>query len=153
MVLVIYLLATLAAVSPYYLEYYNEFVGPKQAYDARLFGLGQAGGGIDAAASYLNEKAAPNSSVQLFVRPKHVVPPLRPDLQEINQFVPKFLSSMGDNENWDMTSVLPQADYLVENIHFRLYMNESFHTVLGQYTLVHTVEVQGAPLAWVYKRG
>jgi len=148
-----YLAVSSASVHPYYLDYYNELAGGAgNVYNNHMFAVGQWGEGIDAAARWVYTNAEPGSTVQFFVMPRHVIPPIRADLTDITPFTPKYVSGT-DNLNWDMTNVTAQADYVVENTFFRLYMNESFHDdIASRYTLIHTVEVQGAPLAWVYER-
>ncbi|MBM3304012.1 MAG: hypothetical protein FJY76_02855, partial [Candidatus Aenigmarchaeota archaeon] len=152
----VYLLAVDVSVHPYYLDYYNELVGgPGNVYNNHMFAIGQWGEGIGEAAFWLNSNAKPNSTVQYFVQPRHAVPfpsRMRADLTDITPFIPKYISGT-ENINWDMTNVTPEADYLVENTFFRLYMNESFHAdIAGSYELIKTIDVQGAPLAWVYTR-
>lgn len=151
------LIAADIAVHPYYLDYYNEFVGgPANAYERNLFTVGRWGEGIGEAAFYVYGHAEAGASVQFFVMPRHAIPPLqlhRDDLTEITPFIPKYLSAINDNENWDLTNVTAEADYVVENTYFRLYMNESFSELIaGDYGLNHVVDVQGAPLAWIYRR-
>ncbi|MBU0953707.1 MAG: glycosyltransferase family 39 protein [Nanoarchaeota archaeon] len=150
----IYIIITLIFIHPHYLDYYNEFVGgPANVYENNLFVIGRSGEGIGQAVFYLNNVAEKESSVQLFVMPRHVIPPLREDLNDLTPFKPKYLSDTGDNENWYMTSVPPEADYLVENTFFRRYLNTTFHEVIEEnYDLIHTVEIQGAPLAWIYEK-
>ncbi len=152
-VVVAYLLVIAAFIHPYYLDYYNEAVGgPAGVYENKRFAIGQWGEGIDTATYWVNEHAPQNASVQLYVMPRHVIPPLRDDLQDLTPFIPKYLSGT-ENLNWYMTNVTPQADYLVENTFFRWYLNESFHNLIADdYTLIHSVDVQGAPLAWIYHR-
>lgn len=152
-VVIAYLVSVAASVHPYYLDYYNEIVGgPGNVYEKHMFAIGQWGEGIDEAAYWLNANARGNSSVQLFVMPRHVIPRLRSDMMDLTPFIPKYVSGT-DNINWDLTNTTAEADYVVENVFFRLYMNESFHGLIaGEYALIKTVDVQGAPLAWVYER-
>ncbi len=148
-----YLVAIVVSVHPFYLDYYNELVGgPQNVYNNKMFAIGQWGEGIDAAAYWLNSNAQPNTSVQFFVMPRHVIPPIRDDITDLTPFIPKYISGT-DNINWDMTNVSAEAGYVVENTFFRIYLNESFHELIaGDYKLVKTIDVQGAPLAWIYKR-
>ncbi len=148
-----YLAAVSASAHPYYLDYYNEAVGgPSNVYGTRIFSIGGLGEGIGEAVSWLNNNAENGSAVQLYVQPRHVIPPLREDLDDITPFVPKYLSG-AENINWDMSNVEIEADYLVENVFFRWYMNESWHVYVERdYRVVHVVSAQGAPLAWVYKK-
>lgn len=148
-----YLVLILISFHPYYLDYYNELVGgPKNVYENHMFAVGQWGEGIDGAAFWINDNAASNSTVQFFVMPRHVIPPIRDDITDLKPFIPKYISGT-DNINWDMTNVTARADYVVENTFFRVYMNQSFHELIaGDYELVKTIDVQGAPLAWIYKR-
>ncbi len=149
---VVYLAATAASIHPYYLDYYSEVVGgPANVYHYKLFALGQWGEGIDEAAFWVNGHAKPNASVQFFVMPRHTIPKPRPDLRDLTPYVPRFRSATGEMQNWDLTNTTAEADYLVENLFFRWYMNESFHARISQeYSLLYTVSVQSAPIAWVY---
>ncbi len=151
-----YLIATAYLMHPYYLDYYNEAVGgPKNVYENRLFAFGSLGEGISEAADYLNENK--NGTIQFYVMPRHVIP--THNLQEINSYVPDYLIENGiventtDNNIWIMRGIVPVADYLVENTNYRWYIDPGFHQAISNdYKLIHTVEVQGAPLAWIYEK-
>ncbi len=149
----IYLVSIASAVDPYYLDYYNELAGgPKNVYDNKMFALAYMGEGIDAATYWVNEHAEFNSTVQLFVMPRHVIPPLRGDINDLTPFIPNYISGKG-NINWYMNDTKPEAEYLVENLFYRWYEDPAFLQKLGtNYKEVYSVDVMGAPIAWVYKR-
>lgn len=149
-----YLIVSLVLIHPYYLDYYNEFTGgPKNVYENNLFVVGRWGEGIGEASYYVYDIAEENATVQFFVMPRHAIPPLRENLIDLTPFVPKYISEKEQNENWDLTGVTAKAEYIVENTYFRVYMNVTFNKLISNdYDLIHTVEAQGAPLAWIYKR-
>jgi len=150
----IYMAVTVISIHPFYLDYYSESVGgPENVYNNKLFAIGQWGDGIGTAAYWLNENADADSTVQFFVMPRHVIPPIRTDIEDLTPFVPKYLSETEENENWVMTDVKPEAKYIVENTYFRFYLNTTFHELISNdYTLIHTVKAEGAPLVWIYER-
>lgn len=149
LIISIYLAINLAAVHPYYIDYYNELVGgPNNVYENKLFLFGFWGEGIGEATDYLNENT--EGSVQFFIMPRHVIPDT--ELTDLTPFVPKYLSDTGEAQNMDMANVLPEANYIVENTYFRWYMNSTFNEFIAQdYELIHTVKVADAPLVWIYK--
>ncbi|MFH1364903.1 MAG: glycosyltransferase family 39 protein, partial [Candidatus Aenigmatarchaeota archaeon] len=151
---VMYLIATAVAVHPFYLDYYNEAVGgPENVYENNMFAIGQWGQGIGTATFWLNDNAKEDSTVQFYVMPRHVIPPIREDITDLTPFIPKYLSDIDENEKWVMTDVEPEAQYLVENTYFRLYLNTTFHDIISKdYDLIYMLKVEGAPLAWIYEK-
>jgi len=151
---IVYLIIIAILVHPFYIDYYNEAVGgPKNVYENNLFAIGQWGEGIGDGAKYVYSVAEEGSSVQFFVMPRHVIPPLREDMIDATPYIPKYMSDTGEHQNWYMTDVIAEADYIVENTFFRIHLNETFHELIqNDYELIRIVEVQGAPLAWVYKK-
>jgi hypothetical protein len=146
------LIATAAAVHPYYLDYYNEIAGgPHNVYKNRLFAFGGLGEGISAAADYVNTNAPHDATVQFFVMPRHVVQPLRSDITDLNPYIPSYVS--GAEAEVFMNSTEPTADYIVENVWYKWYEDPSLDNKLADgYRLASTADVAGAPLAWVYAK-
>lgn len=153
-IILIYLAINAAFVHPYYLDYFNELSGgPRNVYENNLFLFGFWGEGIGQAAFYVYDVAEQDTTVQFYVMPRHVIPTLREDMTDLTPHVPSYLSETGEHENWIMTDVIPEADYLVESAHFRLHMNTTFNKLIqDQYDIIHIIEVESAPLAWIYKK-
>jgi len=148
-----YLAASAMAVHPYYIDYYNELTGgPKNVYDNRMFAMGFWGEGTSEAAYWVSGNAANGSTVQFFVLPRHDVPPT--NVTELDRYYLDYLVENGvvaSSGPWLMNETAPSADYLVENVMYRWYVDPGFHDeITDKYRLLHTVEVGGAPLAWVY---
>lgn len=113
---------------PYYLDYYNELVGPRRAYERRLFEVGWWCEGLQPAMAAVNRLAPPRATV-LVDRPGFCahIRGLRPDLRAVPDL----------NE-------LPE--FVVRNY---LYQGR---TPSAEYVRVHVEQVMGAPLADVWRR-
>jgi hypothetical protein len=159
-VLLLYALFVAASSHPYYVDYYNAFAGgPSGVYASKMLTLNTQGEGTDAAVEWVNGNAAPGSTVQLFIMPRHVVPPLKQDLMELDKYVPEYLVDNGivppdTRVIWYMNETVPRADYIVTNLFYRWYVNDPrLKTELeSNYVLAHEVNFQGVPLARVYER-
>ena len=128
-----YFFIMLLRIAPYYLDYFNFFVGGAQGvYEHRLFSLSWWGEGQKEAAVYLSQHANYGSKVGLFVTPLYVIPPVRGLIFDVYKPGVKY-------------------DYLVVNF---LHLSElEFNTKEWQnkYDLVYFVNADGAQIVQVYK--
>jgi hypothetical protein len=75
---VMYLLAVLSNITPYYIDYFNSFVGgPKKVYEKQLFQMGWWGEGIKEATNYLDSHAGKGSTVGFAAEPAASIPPVK----------------------------------------------------------------------------
>lgn len=128
---VIYLGVTLVRVHPYFLDYYGEHVGgPGEVWRRGWFETAWWGEGVDRAVAHVNANAAPNARVfRNCIAPVHVAW-FREDLWQ------------------HMTQSPATADWLV------VYAPRTQRCPIPpDARRVFTVEVQGAVLAEVYRRG
>lgn len=139
---VVYLIVTLASVSPYYLDYYNVLAGgPANVYEHNFFEFGWWGEGIYESIQYVDHDALPGEPAFVACKPEHLVKIyLDNDDSNAAYSVPKSR----------LTILFPgSADYVITNT-LTDESNLSFDR--PGYRLVHMSQVQGAPLAEVYKR-
>lgn len=120
-------------ISPYYLDYYNNFVGgTKNVYEKKLAQIGWWGEGSLEAVRYANKNFPQNSKVCLDIIPRHVVAKFRKDIKVD-------------------ADCLYDKDYLIINNMYRQ------QTRIGQiepwHTLIYEVKVNGAVLVEIYKVG
>jgi 4-amino-4-deoxy-L-arabinose transferase-like glycosyltransferase len=134
---IIYLLYSLASVQPYYLDYYNSLAGgPAGVHDNRLFEFGWWGEGVYESIMYLDNNAAPGSTVLVATKPN------------------QMLKYYGKN----LTYIYPDTDYFYANgedyIVVNHYTEEYAHLYHDEsgYKLVHETTVQGAPLVKVFQK-
>jgi len=134
LVVVFYLFFTIGKISPYYLDYFNEFSGgTKNVYDKELFQLGWWGQGIREAAIYIEKNSKASSSVGLAVSP-------------IESF-PKF-----NKLNFERYEMGENYDYVLVGYYDRTRLGfDDFH-VKKNYNLVYSVDADGAEIIKVYKR-
>jgi hypothetical protein len=148
-VTLVYLAASMASVHPFYIDYYNELSGgPLNVYDNKMFRIGAAGEGLDYAVDYINANAPINSSVEFHAAPLHVIRGLRPDIAQANPFFVEGQPSRASNFTPDYS--FHDSDYIIENVYYKWYVNQSFSPEAMGYRLDYTVAAEGAPLAWVY---
>lgn len=129
-VLIVYLAVCAIRVHPYYLDYYGEHVGgPRGVADDRSFEIAWWGEGVADAVAYINTHAAPGARVfKRCVEPSHLTW-LRGDLWATE-------ARRADRADW----------MLVYQPSWKRCQ------VPASMQLVHEVNVQGAPLARVYRR-
>lgn len=131
--LILYSLAILFKLTPYYLDYFNIAVGGnKNVYEKGLFQFGWWGQGLREAGYYLRNNASKASTVGLAVSPVHVFPDL-----------PEFKVSQYNPQN--------RYDYVVVSYFHVLREGFDDGKIKTNYRLIYTVRVDGADLVWIYK--
>lgn len=123
-----YLIFVDVKIHPYYIDYYNEFVGgPQKVYDNKWFQVGWWGEGLEEATGWLNKNAPKQAKIYYNVIPYHTTGILRNDLIRT-----------ADN-----------PDFIVINPNSQWYQNAQ---VADNYQLVYSVRADHAPIAQVYKK-
>lgn len=148
-----YMIMTLAAVHPFYITYYNEIVGgPGNVYDGKIMVVGFQGEGIHEAVEYVNSVAPEDSTIEFHSVPVHVTGNLREDVIDVNPPTDKEYLRLSEIREPD--SEVHGADFVVENTNFRWYYDAGLSENLASsgYVLDKTIEVNGAELAWVYRK-
>lgn len=131
-VLLVLMILELSSVFPYYLDYYNQFVGGapgalKQKYDISWWGEGQREVGY-----WINDNLPEGATVGLLVTPKYVFPQLRRDLK-----------------NMGYINVKTDADYLVVSRYNTGDLTKEF---LQKHNVIYKATVQSVPLVFLYKK-
>ncbi|MBI2621725.1 MAG: glycosyltransferase [Candidatus Levybacteria bacterium] len=131
---VIYLFVSLWQIKPYYLDYFNEFVGGTgTVYKYNLFQTGWWGQGEREAGIYLKNIAPKGSTVGLALSPEHTFP--RFDSLRYFEWSP--------NEKYD---------FVVVN-HYHIIRDGFDDSLIRQnYDLVYQVKADRAVLAYIYKQ-
>ncbi|MDO8269961.1 MAG: hypothetical protein Q7T54_04815 [Candidatus Levybacteria bacterium] len=133
--IVIYLGIILIKISPYYLDYFNEVVGGnRNIYEKKLFQMGWWGQGIGEATYFVSKSE--NKTVTMAVdgpQPEGVVPKL------------KNIKVVYYHKDTDADYVLVPYFNVV-----RLWFPE--HELQENYSVVHSVVIDGVPLVKIYKR-
>ncbi len=130
-----YLFIQLQAVTPYYIDYFNEVVGGnRNVYDKQLFQMGWWGEGIGEATYYIHNKEKRNVTVAIEgAQPEGVMPKLK-----------------------NITAVYyqkdTQADYIIVPYFNIVRLGFVEQEILQKYHVVHSVYVGGAPFVKIYKR-
>jgi len=126
----IYLVFQVVSTYPYYLDYFNEFVGgPSGVYQKKLMSLGWWGEGGERSAKYLNENAALSSKIWLNIKPGHTFGDLRDDLEKVEE---------SDN-----------PDYIVVNTAWKWSSSYMFPS---NFEIIHEEKVSGAPIMTILKK-
>jgi glycosyltransferase involved in cell wall biosynthesis len=129
-----YLFIILFHITPYYLNYFNEVVGgTSTVYAKKLFPIGWWGDGMRETGLYLEKNIPTGSNVGLEIVPKHTL------------YQPKDLVFKDYNISGK------EYDYVVVNSYavIRTFFDES--VLAKDYTLIHTISADGAPLVHIYK--
>lgn len=128
---VIYGITTLTSIHPYYLDYYNEFVGGVKGAAEKKREVGWWGEGQREAGMWLKNNAFRQAKIGFIVTPKYVFPRVRSDV---------ILLPYGEQ--------IGKADYVV------ITANDLklFNKIEGKWENVHVVRVQGVPLIYIKKR-
>jgi 4-amino-4-deoxy-L-arabinose transferase-like glycosyltransferase len=138
MITVVYLIATLISISPYYLDYYNGLVGGlPNVYEHKMFDVGWWGEGIYDSARYIENTAPPNSSIYVAAMPPYLV--------NYYGFNETYITPNSEGAN-----IYYGVDYLLTNTYSDWFIKPGYDP--GDYQLVYATKVQGVPLASVYKR-
>ena len=131
--LITYLLIVIVHISPYYLDYFNIFVGgAKNVYEKRMFQLGSWGQGVREAAYYVKKNAVAGSTIGIAISPSHVMPPL-PQMR-VEKYNPKG-----------------QYNYVIVNLYNVLREGFDDSKIKKEYDLIFTVKADGAELVYVYQ--
>ncbi len=130
--LMLYLLANLWYVKPYYLDYFNELVGGTgTVYKYNLFQTGWWGQGEGEAGIYFKNNAPKGSTVGLALSPEHTFP----------RFDSLKYSEWSENKIYD---------FVVIN-HYHIIRDGFDDSKIRQaYKLIHEVKADGATLVYIY---
>ena len=133
-ILVSYLLFTLIKIYPYYLDYFNEFVGgTNNVYRTKLFQLGFGGQGLGEASFYLKTHTNKYSTVAVCADPS----------KNMDYSLPFKYSSC------DLNRV---PDYIVVNYYYVIRDGFNEKLIGKNYKKIYTVYADKAELVHVYKR-
>jgi hypothetical protein len=150
-ILLVYMVSISVSIHPFYVDYYNELIGgTKAVYDGKLMRIGAAGEGLDLAVDYINSNASLNSSVEFHAAPIHVLRGFREDIQQKNSFFSPDTVSRASNFTHDWS--FRDADYIIENVYYKWYIDSNFNPVELGYKLDYTINSGNTPLVWIYKR-
>lgn len=128
--LIVYMSFVMVSYYPYYIDYYNEFMGgAKGNYEKKALQLGWWGEGGKRSADYLNNNAPIGSTIFNNMKPEHTLDNLRADLVMVKS-----------TEN---------PDYIVYNT---LWAWGSGYEVSPEYTIVHQEKAADAPIVTVAKK-
>lgn len=129
-----YLGLILVTMTPYYLAYFNEFVGgTKFVYEKKLFFIGWFGEGLKRPGIYIAEHAKKNARIGMALNPNTTL----------------YKVSTLHYENFDQNK---KYDYVVVN-YFNIIRIGFDESVLDkEYTVVYRESAGGADIARVYKR-
>lgn len=131
--LIIYFLVILSRISPYYLDYFNFFVGgTKGVYKNKSFQIGWWGQGIREAGLYIKNNAQKGSRIGIATSPTHVVPKM-PGL---------IVGKYNENEEYD---------YVLVNYYNILREGFDDSDIKRKYIPIFYTRADGAILATVYK--
>jgi len=131
--IMIYLFFILANIRPYYLDYYNEFVGGTgNVYRANLFQIGWWGQGLREAGQYVAKNSEKGSTVGLAISPEHVL----------------FRSDELIYTKWEEGKTY---DYIIVNHYHIIRDGFDDKIIRDNYKLVYNVKADGATLVYIYK--
>jgi hypothetical protein len=130
-----YLLGQLMAISPYYIDYFNEVVGGnKNVYEKQLFQMGWWGEGIAEATYYISSHEKRKVTVAIEgAQPEGVMPKLK------NVEVVYYEKNT-------------HADYVIVPYFNVVRLGFAEQELSQNYHLYHSVYVGGAPFVKIYKR-
>ncbi len=126
-----YGVVTLSSVHPYYLDYYNAFVGGIKGAKQKKLEVSWWGEGQRAAGLWLRKNAAPNAKIGLMVTPKYVFPRIRTDV---------VLLPYGEQIEVADYAVVSKTDLA------------AFRKTKGIWKQVYTVNAEDVPLIYVFQR-
>lgn len=135
LLILIYHLVSLAAIHPYYLDYFNELVGgPRNVYQKKLFKISWWGEGQREAVNYLNKYALRGSTVGYSLTPKFVAPAYRSDL---------IVSPYNINKDTDYL-IVGTSDFWENKIDEKIIIKKYIH--------YYQVKADGAVLVTIFKK-
>lgn len=129
--LAFYGIVTLSSIHPYYLDYYNAFVGGVKGAEEKKLETSWWGEGQRATGLWLQKNATQNAKVGLMVTPKYVFPRVRTDVS---------LLPYGEQ--------IELADYVVVSKTDLV----AFKKIKGTWKQVYTVDAENVPLVYVFQR-
>lgn len=130
---IFYMFVTLIRMSPYYLDYYNVFVGgAKGVYQNKNFQLGWWGQGVRDASLFMLKNVPTGARIGVAVSPSHAVPSMDKFKVESFKFEEKY-------------------DYVLLNYYNVLREQFNEERLKINYVSIYQVNVDGAILAKVYK--
>jgi hypothetical protein len=162
-VTMIYLIVCLASVQPYYLDYYNSLGGGDQRiHDDRLLNFGWWGEGIYGAEKYVSDHGGSSAMAFILTMPadttyrvygldSHYVQVATTNSTAL-AYAKKMLqpgTRESDEYYWNVNNHTWKPDYLITNDYVEKYYNVTVDPAC--FREVYSVDVQGAPLAKVYK--
>ncbi len=160
---VVYLIICLASVHPYYLDYYNSLSGGyQQIHDDRSLVFGWWGEGIYNAEQYVDSAGNKSTTAFVMTMPQDATYQLygfQPTFIQVsvtNQSSREYMMKLlhpdapgSQNASWRKTDPSFKPDYLITNFNAEEYYNVSVDE--KHFKLVYTSNVQGVPIAKVYK--
>jgi 4-amino-4-deoxy-L-arabinose transferase-like glycosyltransferase len=117
LLVLIYEIVLVVQYHPYYLDYFNEFIGgPRQAAE-RGIPVGYWGEGVKEAVGYLNRVAEQNATVRFAISEPTFIPHVREDLKVLEPFVPQSAQSYMSTEDYAASiETSEKAMYLVQYV-------------------------------------
>lgn len=143
----IYELILVVQYHPYYLDYFNEFIGgPRQAAEQGI-AVGYWGEGVKEAVDYLNKAAEQDATVRFAVSEPTFIPRVREDLKVLEPFVPRGAQSYMNTEDY-ATSIetsekaLYMVQYVVGVEDVSKFYDEIYASKVRDHTLAHVFKLK-----------
>ncbi len=160
---IVYLIICLASVHPYYLDYYNSLSGGYQhIHDDHSLVFGWWGEGIYKAEQYVDSVGNKSTTAFVMTMPQdatYQLYGLQPAFIQVsvtNQSSREYMMKLlrpdepgAQSSSWRKTDPSFKPDYLITNYNAEEYYNVSVDE--KYFKLVYTSNVQGVPIAKVYK--
>jgi len=147
LLVLVYELVLVVQYHPYYLDYFNEFIGgPRQAAE-RGIAVGYWGEGVKEAVDHLNKVAEPGATVRFAVSEPTFIPRVRDDLKVLEPFVPRPAQSYMNTEDY-ATSIeaSEKALYLVQYVvgveGIAEFYDEIYASKVRDHTLAHVFKLR-----------
>jgi 4-amino-4-deoxy-L-arabinose transferase-like glycosyltransferase len=132
--LFVYLIIILYSLSPYYLDYFNGFVGgTKNVYDKQLFYIGWFGEGLRGPGKYIESHASKNAKIGMAIDPNY---------RTLYQ---------SQNLSYEIFNPEHKYDYVVVNYFNVIRMGFDQSILDRDYRIVYREKADDIDLAWVYK--
>jgi len=147
LLVLVYELVVIAQYHPYYLDYFNEFIGgPRQAAERGIV-AGYWGEGVREAVNYLNKVAEPGATVRFAVSEPTFIPHIREDLKVLEPFVPPSAQSYLNTEDYAASiEASEKALYLVQYVvgveGVSKFYDEVYASKVRDYTLAHVFKLK-----------
>ena len=147
MLVLVYELILVAQYHPYYLDYFNEFIGgPRQAAEKGI-AVGYWGEGVKEAVDHLNEVAEPGATVRFAVSEPTFIPRVREDLRVLEPFVPPIAQSYMSTSDYatgieDSEKALYLVQYVVAVEGISEFYDEIYASKVRDHTLTHVFKLK-----------